>query len=128
MARLHRPRSTSCHHEPLLRDFQGQENDHQRQDEEISSAKNDKRPEDGLEEQDSHIYPRRLASHSREVHDEKIKPEQQDHHISSLYSADTKSILPCYLNSVRLPKVKVRCSVVFISDWVVPPPTIQPYR
>lgn len=116
MARLHRPRSTSCHHEPLLRDFQGQGNDHERQDEEIFSAKNDKRPEDGVEKQDNHINPRGLASHSREGHDEKIKPEQQDHHISSFYSADTKSVLPCYLDSlaVRLPKVKVRCSVALL--------------
>ena len=120
MARLHRPHSTSFDHdhEPLLRDLQGQENDHERQDEEISSATNDKKPEDGWkwekEKEDNHIYPRWLASYSREDHYGDIQPEHQDHHSSSVYSGDTKSELPRYLDLVPLPGVKVRCSALFV--------------
>ncbi len=114
MARLHRPRSTSFgdDHEPLLRDFQGQGNDRERQDEEISSAKNDWKSEDGGEKQENHIYPRWLAAgHSDEDHYEDTKPEHQDHHISSFCPGGAETILPCYLDSVPLPQIKVRCCV-----------------
>ncbi len=113
MARLQRLHSTSFDrdHEPLLRDFQGQGNDHERQDEEISSAKNDKTSEDGRKKHDNDIYPTWLASYSDEDHFEDIKPEHQDHHVSSFYSGDTKTVLPCYLDSVPLPEIKVRCCV-----------------
>jgi hypothetical protein len=112
--------SPSSDHELLLRDFQGQENDHERQEEdELSWAENDKTSEDGGEQekkkQGNHIYARQLAGagRSRTDHLEDIKSEHQDHHFSVSDVGDTKEVQPYhhhyyYSYSVPLLDVKVR--------------------
>lgn len=112
-----RHQSTSSDHEHLLRDYQGQENDHERQEEDgLFSVENEKTSEDGGEKEEkkqqcSHIYPWWLAGRGRQVYLEDIKSEHQDHQVSVSDLGDTKAVSPYqryYYYSVPLLDDKVR--------------------
>jgi hypothetical protein len=99
--------STSSDHEPLLRDFQGQGNDHERQDGILSSPENDSGSEDGRKKEDKHIYPKWLAGgRNGEANLEDIKSKHQDHH-STWGFGGTKKV------SVPLLHLQVRCLCLY---------------
>lgn len=104
-----RRQSTSSDHERLLHDFQGQENDVERQ--EVNSwspaeaeAENEPSSEDGGKTQKEndgvHIYPRGPAGHDQNAHLQDIKSKHQDHHVSvsDLDLGSTKQVSPYHRN------------------------------
>jgi hypothetical protein len=105
--------STTSDHEPLLRDFQGQGNDPERQDRKLSSPENDSESEDGRKKEDMHIYPKWLAGLNGEANLEDIKFKHQDHH-STWGFGESKIVSPYqhYYSAPLLP-LEVRCLCLY---------------
>lgn len=121
-----RHHSPSSDHEHLLRDFQGQGNDHERQKEDLSSAENDKASEDGREKEGIHIYPRWLPRRSPPVNLEDIKSEHQNPpHLSASWIGGTKKGSPYHYCSVPYLDIEVRSFVYMRLNFPPPPPTPQ---
>ncbi len=122
--------SPSSDHELLLRDFQGQENDHERQDEDVSSAGNDKISQDGGIKQGVYMYPRWLAGRNPEAHPHDIKAEHRDHHISTFDIGGTKKVSPYPYSGPLLHGIEEVRRFVYIRLIVPPshspPPTELP--
>jgi hypothetical protein len=122
MAALHH-HSLSSDHEPLLRDFKGQENDHERQEEDLYAVENEKSSEDGGEKRRGiHIYPGWLAGRSRKAHLEAINSKHQDPRLSASGIGGTKKVSPYSSYSVPLFDVQVRRFCLFILHQIFPPP------
>jgi hypothetical protein len=140
-----RHHSPSPDHEHLLRDFQGQESDHEQAEEDEFSEENDS-ISDGGGKRGIDIYPRHRAGRIGEdlAEDFKPEPEHQDHHITiatatstatSFDVSGTKQVSPHCHSSVPLPyhfypSVRLLC----LFNWYPhsylhhhPPPPFLPF-